>query len=89
MILAEPVIADKILMLWEGFGSYGPPPGWLPGARIINLQEGQHPFDAESWIRLQNGSRIDQELEDPVIVEGQQQVECDARKWPRCPMFHL
>ncbi len=43
-----------------GYGSYGPPPGWGHGARVILLKAGQAAHEAETWIRLENGARVDQ-----------------------------
>ena len=43
-----------------GYGSYGPPPGWGHGARVILLKAGQEAHEAETWIRLENGARVDQ-----------------------------
>lgn len=43
-----------------GYGSYGPPPGWGHGARVILLKAGQPAHEAETWIRLENGARVDQ-----------------------------
>ena len=43
-----------------GYGSYGPPPGWGHGARVLLLKAGQAAHEAETWIRLENGARVDQ-----------------------------
>ena len=67
-----------------GYGSYGPPPEWLRGARVVLLLEGQAPGDAQSWIRLENGSRIDQVAAMTAHVSAQAQEQCDAGKCLCC-----
>ena len=59
-----------------GYGSYGPPPGWGHGARMIVLRQGQDAAEAETWIRLENGARVDQ-APDPAYRSGLQTV-CEA-----------
>jgi len=39
-----------------GYGGYGPPPGWLHGARILQLTE--DPFTLTHWIREENGAVV-------------------------------
>ena len=43
-----------------GYGGYGPPKGWLRGARVILLREGQNTALSETWIRLEDGSVLHQ-----------------------------
>ncbi len=43
----------------SGWGGYGPPDGWMRGSRIGVLKEGQRGL-AQSWIRQDDGSRMDQ-----------------------------
>ena len=63
-----------------GYGSYGPPAGWLHGARVILLRAGQDPMHAESWIRLENGSRVDQAQAAGSSIAAGQQTACDSRE---------
>ncbi|KAI3429468.1 hypothetical protein D9Q98_005560 [Chlorella vulgaris] len=44
----------------SGWGSYGPPQGWLRGARVIELRLGQDMADSETWIRQEDGSQAAQ-----------------------------
>jgi len=39
-----------------GYGGYGPPPGWLRGARIIHMK--QDPFKITTWIRQEDGTAV-------------------------------
>lgn len=39
-----------------GYGGYGPPPGWLRGARVIEITE--NPFTMTHWIRQEDGTKI-------------------------------
>jgi len=39
-----------------GYGGYGPPPGWLRGARILEITE--NPFQIKTWIRQEDGSVV-------------------------------
>ncbi|KAI8475327.1 MAG: Metallo-dependent phosphatase-like protein [Monoraphidium minutum] len=48
----------------SGFGSYGPPPGVLRGGRVLVLREGAAAAPAETWLRLEDGSRQDQASSD-------------------------
>eukprot|EP01119_Soliformovum_irregulare_P021599 TRINITY_DN7224_c0_g1_i1.p1 TRINITY_DN7224_c0_g1~~TRINITY_DN7224_c0_g1_i1.p1 ORF type:complete len:360 (+),score=55.58 TRINITY_DN7224_c0_g1_i1:89-1081(+) len=59
----------------SGYGGYGPPPGWLRGARILEIS--QNPFRITSWIRQEDGSRVD---EQPIHLPGTKQTFlcCDA-----------
>jgi hypothetical protein len=43
-----------------GYGSYGPPAGWLRGARVVQLQLGEAPQWAASWIRMEDGTVVEQ-----------------------------
>ncbi|KAK9806513.1 hypothetical protein WJX73_005719 [Symbiochloris irregularis] len=61
-----------------GYGSYGPPVDWQHGARVVLLRQGQAPAQAESWIRLEDGSRIDQGPTSSEDVQAQRQSECDG-----------
>jgi len=40
-----------------GYGGYGPPPGWLRGARVIEITE--NPFTMTHWIRQEDGTKVD------------------------------
>ncbi|MCJ1461828.1 hypothetical protein MMC07_000427 [Pseudocyphellaria aurata] len=71
----EPAIQWVFL---TGYGSYGPPAEWLHGGRVILLREGQPAREAESWIRLENGTRIDQAPAFAQKIAAQQQTVCDA-----------
>lgn len=44
----------------SGYGSYGPPAGWQRGVRVIVLREGEDPALSETYIRLEDGTRVDQ-----------------------------
>lgn len=44
----------------SGYASYGPPPGWPRGARLIVLREGRPAAEAETYLRLEDSSRLDQ-----------------------------
>ncbi|KAK9918079.1 hypothetical protein WJX75_001042 [Coccomyxa subellipsoidea] len=59
-----------------GYGSYGPPPGWGHGARVVLLKAGQEAHEAETWIRLENGARVDQS-KNPKFAKALQTV-CEA-----------
>ena len=59
-----------------GYGSYGPPPGWGHGARVIVLRQGQDAAQAETWIRLENGARVDQEPD--LAYRSALQTVCEA-----------
>ena len=59
-----------------GYGSYGPPPGWGHGARVIVLRQGQDAAQAETWIRLENGARVDQEPD--LAYRSAAQTVCEA-----------
>eukprot|EP01104_Vermistella_antarctica_P008452 TRINITY_DN2114_c0_g1_i1.p1 TRINITY_DN2114_c0_g1~~TRINITY_DN2114_c0_g1_i1.p1 ORF type:complete len:179 (-),score=4.58 TRINITY_DN2114_c0_g1_i1:464-1000(-) len=39
-----------------GYGGYGPPPGWLRGARVIEITES--PFSIRTWLRMEDGSTV-------------------------------
>jgi len=52
-----------------GYGAYGPPPGWLRGARVIELS--QNPFRITSWIRQEDGTLV---LDQPLHKPGDQQT---------------
>lgn len=41
-----------------GYGTYGPAPGWLRGARLIVLREGQRFSHSETWLRFEDGTRM-------------------------------
>lgn len=45
---------------------------------MILLREGQPAKDAESWIRLENGTRIDQGLASANEIAASQQAACDG-----------
>ena len=36
----------------SGYGRYGPPPGMVRGARVIELRQGQSAAESDTWIRL-------------------------------------
>jgi len=57
-----------------GYGAYGPPAGWLRGARVIEITE--NPFSIAMWIRQEDGSKVSQ----PFHVPGSPQffLCCDA-----------
>jgi len=58
-----------------GYGGYGPPPGWLRGARILQITE--KPFTIKSWIRQEDGSIVtNQPIHNP--DENKYHVCCDA-----------
>jgi hypothetical protein len=40
----------------SGYGGYGPPHGWLRGARVIELTEGS--TTVNTWIRQEDGSKV-------------------------------
>lgn len=44
----------------SGYGCYGPPEGWLRGARVILLHQGEDAACSETWVRQEDGSRADQ-----------------------------
>ena len=62
-----------------GYGSYGPPPGWGHGARVVLLRAGQEPSQAETWIRLENGARVDQSPNPQYKRAAQRVCEAGAR----------
>jgi len=39
-----------------GYGGYGPPDGWLRGARVLEYTE--KPFSVKMWIRQQDGTKV-------------------------------
>jgi hypothetical protein len=45
----------------SGYGSYGPPPGWLRGARVVQLKQGQTTRRSRTWVRQEDGSVLHQE----------------------------
>ena len=59
-----------------GYGSYGPPPGWGHGGRVLLLRSGEEPDQADTWIRLENGARVDQSV-NPRYKKAAQSV-CEA-----------
>src|SRR5690349_17783313 len=58
-----------------GYGAYGPPPGWLRGARVLEIQE--NPFSIKTWIRQEDGTKV---VSQPLHPPGSQQTFlcCDA-----------
>ncbi len=62
-----------------GYGSYGPPPGWGHGARVVLLRAGQEPSQAETWVRLENGARVDQSANPHFRKAAQTVCEAGAR----------
>eukprot|EP00892_Ulva_mutabilis_P003758 jgi/Ulvmu1/1754/UM117_0031.1 len=44
----------------SGYGSYGPPAGYLKGARVIVLREGEPADASETYLRLEDGSKFQQ-----------------------------
>lgn len=44
-----------------GYGSYGPPKGWQHGARVIVLRQGEAARHSQTWLRLEDGSRQEQQ----------------------------
>jgi len=73
-----------------GFGGYGPPTGWLRGSRVLELHlnttSGELNFD--TWIRQQDGSRMDQGPNKPQ-PGSQQNVCCGAIGAPpsKCSVY--
>lgn len=55
----------------SGYGSYGPPGGWLRGARIITLREGHDPGLSDTYLRLEDGTAVQQasSIKDPNAVQ--------------------
>jgi len=52
-------VYDGILLAYgrkTGYGGYGPPAGWLRGARILQLSES--PFKLTHWIRQEDNSTV-------------------------------
>lgn len=72
--------------LHAGYGSYGPPPGWGHGGRVVLLRAGQEPSQAETWIRLENGARVDQSPNPRYQKAAQHVCEAGARA---CALSHL
>lgn len=62
---------DGIMLAYgrkTGYGGYGPPPGWLRGARILQLTE--NPFSLTHWIREEDGETVPsttQPIHPPVV----------------------
>jgi len=46
-----------------GYGSYGPPSGWMHGARVIEFT--QNSFEIKTWLRVEDGSIEDQPTQTP------------------------
>lgn len=73
-----------------GFGGYGPPDGWLRGSRVLDLHvdsaTGALTFD--TWIRQQDGSRMDQKPNKPSKA-AQQSICCGAGGAPpsKCSIY--
>lgn len=58
----------------SGYGSYGPPAGWLRGARVIELRQGQGAAASATWIRGEDGSKIIKSASGQ--SKGEPQMEC-------------
>jgi len=58
-----------------GYGAYGPPPGWLRGARIIDIYENPYQVDFNSIVQ-QDGTIVTQPQHQP--GDNQQYLCCDA-----------
>ncbi|ELR22873.1 Ser/Thr phosphatase family superfamily protein [Acanthamoeba castellanii str. Neff] len=61
----------------SGYGGYGPPPGWLRGARVIEIHE--NPFKMVTWIRQEDGTVVP-ESSQPLHSPGTNQTFacCDS-----------
>lgn len=57
-----------------GYGGYGPPEGWLRGARVLQIQES--PFSLTHWIRQEDGTVVQSQAQ-PVHRPGND-------TWPYC-----
>ncbi|KAL4427687.1 hypothetical protein ABPG75_001776 [Micractinium tetrahymenae] len=42
----------------SGYGGYGPPQGWQRGARVVQLRPGEDTSQSETWIRMEDGSKV-------------------------------
>lgn len=42
----------------SGYGRYGPPPGMIRGARVIELKQGESAVESDTWIRLVSGTLL-------------------------------
>ncbi|PRW60250.1 ser thr phosphatase family [Chlorella sorokiniana] len=63
----------------SGYGGYGPPPGWLRGARVIELRLGEDAAVSKTWIRQADGSVVLQEPSDQ--PKGMRQLECHSDEY--------
>jgi hypothetical protein len=62
----------------SGYGGYGPA-GLQKGARVIVLVEGQDPSTSPTWIRQEDGSRVDQGPSPGEQKERLQQDTCAGK----------
>ncbi len=59
-----------------GYGSYGPPPGWQRGARILQYTFGSRgEADLQTWIRLEDGTVLNDTL---AVTTPIPQTACNA-----------
>lgn len=49
----------------SGWGGYGPAAGVARGARVVLLRRGESAAHSETWLRLEDGSRLDQSTTPP------------------------
>eukprot|EP00887_Chlorella_sp_A99_P005029 scaffold4.g5029.t1 len=60
-----------------GYGSYGPPKGWLRGGRVIQLAHGEPTANSSTWIRQEDGSKAWQAPSDVREKRRRRQRECN------------
>ena len=57
-------------------GGYGPPSGWQRGARILVLKRGEDTAQSQTYLRLENGDIIQQEVASMDEREAMMQDVC-------------
>ncbi|KAL4444638.1 hypothetical protein ABPG77_002455 [Micractinium sp. CCAP 211/92] len=71
----------------SGYGGYGPPQGWQRGARVVQLRPGEDTSRSETWIRMEDGSKVYQQKSDE--PKGARQMVCVADEFRGDPQLLL